>query len=124
MDVPKLNISGTRTIEEIEFLLGCFNIGDFIPALAWLERQGYAWRLKKLHKCLDKFVNKILVDHRTQRELGLVSECNQNMVYDLFDKFEGTNSSVSQFLEANIKAVIPAIIPCHCTLEGKGVLSF
>ena len=115
VDHPKLNISGTRTIEEIEFLLGCFNIGDFIPALAWLERQGYAWRLKKLHKRMDEFVNKILADHRTKRELGLVPECDQDLVDVLFNQLEGSDSSVYQFSKANVKAVILARISCHCS---------
>ena len=116
VDHPKLNISGTRTIEEIEFLLGCFNIGDFIPALAWLERQGYAWRLKKLHKRMDEFVNKILADHRTKRELGLVPECDQDLVDVLFDNLEGSDSSVYQYnLKAVVKAVILARISCHCS---------
>uniref|UniRef100_A0A0C9QN91 TSA: Wollemia nobilis Ref_Wollemi_Transcript_18886_1947 transcribed RNA sequence n=1 Tax=Wollemia nobilis TaxID=56998 RepID=A0A0C9QN91_9CONI len=49
---------------ELMVLAGVFNIGDFVPSLAWLDLQGVQAKMKKLHKRFDDFFGKILDEHK------------------------------------------------------------
>nr|QKV26468.1 flavonoid 3' hydroxylase 2 [Panax notoginseng] len=51
-------------VVELMVLAGVFNIGDFIPALDWLDLQGVAKKMKKLHARFDLFLNQILEEHK------------------------------------------------------------
>lgn len=42
---------------------GLFNIGDFIPALAWLDLQGVQAKLKGIHDRFDVMITKMLEEH-------------------------------------------------------------
>lgn len=99
-----------ETIEEIEYLLGVFNIGDFIPVLAKWDLQGYRQRTEKLHKHMDKFIRKIMAEHQTRREFGVVPECDEDMVDVLLDKLKGDGTSNNQLSEDNVKGVIQVSI--------------
>eukprot|EP01018_Ginkgo_biloba_P009665 Gb_38569 [translate_table: standard] len=46
-------------IQEYFYLLGAFDIGDFIPWLAWMDLQGLNRRQKSMHKTLDAFSEKL-----------------------------------------------------------------
>ncbi|KAI3717733.1 hypothetical protein L1987_69524 [Smallanthus sonchifolius] len=50
---------------EMMVLAGEFNIGDFIPALEWLDLQGVAKKMKNLHARFDSFLNTILEEHKS-----------------------------------------------------------
>ncbi|KAK6920981.1 Cytochrome P450, partial [Dillenia turbinata] len=49
-----------QMVEELMVLSGALNIGDFIPALDWLDLQGIVSKMKKLHKKFDAFLNEIM----------------------------------------------------------------
>ncbi|XP_058080433.1 flavonoid 3'-monooxygenase [Magnolia sinica] len=51
-------------VVELMVLAGVFNLGDFIPALDWLDLQGVARKMKKLHKRFDDFLSGIMDEHR------------------------------------------------------------
>ncbi|GMY15529.1 flavonoid 3'-monooxygenase [Fagus crenata] len=51
-------------VVEVMVLAGVFNIGDFIPALEWLDLQGVAAKMKKLHKRFDAFLTTIVEEHK------------------------------------------------------------
>ncbi|XP_021761517.1 flavonoid 3'-monooxygenase-like [Chenopodium quinoa] len=51
-------------VMEVMTLAGEFNIGDFVPALEWLDLQGIASKMKKLHKRFDNFLGAILEEHK------------------------------------------------------------
>ncbi|CAM8971616.1 unnamed protein product [Rhodiola kirilowii] len=53
-------------VVEMMVLAGVFNIGDFIPSLEWLDLQGVARKMKKLHSRFDKFLGKFLEEHRAR----------------------------------------------------------
>ncbi|XP_057950655.1 flavonoid 3'-monooxygenase [Malania oleifera] len=53
-----------QMVLEVMVLAGVFNIGDFVPALEWLDLQGVAAKMKKLHKRFDSFLDTILQEHR------------------------------------------------------------
>eukprot|EP01018_Ginkgo_biloba_P009681 Gb_04622 [translate_table: standard] len=58
-------------IREFLYLLGAFDIGDFIPWLAWMDLQGLNRRQKNVHKTLDAFMEKIIEEHVAQSNDGL-----------------------------------------------------
>ncbi|XWS47937.1 hypothetical protein CRYUN_Cryun13aG0028900 [Craigia yunnanensis] len=51
-------------VVELMVLAGVFNIGDFIPALEWLDLQRVQGKMKKLHKRFDRFLGRILEEHK------------------------------------------------------------
>ncbi|CAN1312226.1 Flavonoid 3'-monooxygenase [Linum perenne] len=50
-------------VVELMVLAGVFNIGDFVPALEWLDLQGVASKMKKLHLRFDSFLSQLLEEH-------------------------------------------------------------
>nr|BDE26439.1 chalcone 3-hydroxylase [Dahlia pinnata] len=52
-------------VVELMLLAGEFYIGDFIPALDWLDLQGMKNKMKKLHARFDSFLNTILEEHKS-----------------------------------------------------------
>ncbi|GLJ55406.1 hypothetical protein SUGI_1189490 [Cryptomeria japonica] len=51
-------------IEEFFVLNGVIDIGDYIPWLKWFDLQGYVKAMKKLHKNLDLYMQRIVEKHR------------------------------------------------------------
>ncbi|XP_008798387.2 flavonoid 3',5'-hydroxylase 1-like [Phoenix dactylifera] len=49
----------------VELLTGgdLFNIGDFVPAIAWMDLQGVQAKLRRIHKRFDGMVTKLLEAH-------------------------------------------------------------
>lgn len=43
------------------------NLGDFIPAIAWLDLQGFTRKMKRVHKVYDEFLEKIINEHLVAR---------------------------------------------------------
>ena len=54
-----------------------FNIGDYIPYLAWMDLQGLNRRLKNIHHVQDEFLLKIIEED--------AAETNPNVTRDLVD---------------------------------------
>ncbi|XP_057982234.1 flavonoid 3',5'-hydroxylase 1-like [Malania oleifera] len=48
---------------EVMRLSGSFSIGDFIPAIAWMDVQGIGAKMKDLHKKFDALLTKMLEEH-------------------------------------------------------------
>ena len=57
-------------VVEVMVLAGVFNIGDFVPALEWMDLQGVAARMKKLHKRFDTFLGTIVEEHKAKLRKG------------------------------------------------------
>ena len=98
-----------ETIEEWAKLRGGFSVGDYIPALAWVDVvQGYARRCRKVHKRMDAFVTRIIAEHRARREngnYGRLAESEKDMVDVLLDEHEAKSSGYQPTAD-NIKGVI------------------
>jgi flavonoid 3'-monooxygenase len=47
-------------VVELMQLAGVFNVGDFVPALAWLDPQGVVGRMKRLHRRYDGMMDRII----------------------------------------------------------------
>ncbi|KAI8562506.1 hypothetical protein RHMOL_Rhmol03G0041400 [Rhododendron molle] len=50
-------------VVELMRLAGLFNIGDFIPSIAWLDLQGIEGKMKSLHKQFDGLLTKMIEEH-------------------------------------------------------------
>jgi flavonoid 3'-monooxygenase len=61
---------GARDFNEIVLEVievgGVLNVGDFVPALRWLDPQGVVARMKKLHRRFDDMMNGIIAERRTR----------------------------------------------------------
>nr|QTW92175.1 flavonoid 3' hydroxylase [Cistus creticus subsp. creticus] len=57
-------------VVELMVLAGEFNVGDFIPALEWLDLQGITAKMKNLHKRFDAFLTTILEEHKAKIRQG------------------------------------------------------
>ncbi|KAI8537513.1 hypothetical protein RHMOL_Rhmol09G0029500 [Rhododendron molle] len=55
-------------VDEWFLLSGVFNIGDWIPWLAFLDLQGYVKRMKALYRKFDRFHDHVIADHKAKRE--------------------------------------------------------
>uniref|UniRef100_A0A0E0QXG1 flavonoid 3'-monooxygenase n=2 Tax=Oryza TaxID=4527 RepID=A0A0E0QXG1_ORYRU len=59
---------GAREFKEIVLEVmevgGVLNVGDFVPALRWLDPQGVVARMKKLHRRFDDMMNAIIAERR------------------------------------------------------------
>ncbi|KAJ6670944.1 CYTOCHROME P450 71B11-RELATED [Salix viminalis] len=51
-------------VVELMTSAGIFNIGDFIPSVAWLDLQGIERGMKKLHLKFDVLLTKMLEEHK------------------------------------------------------------
>ncbi|KAH7511738.1 hypothetical protein FEM48_Zijuj12G0014700 [Ziziphus jujuba var. spinosa] len=56
-------------IIELMRLAGLFNIGDFIPSIAWLDIQGTEGQMKRHHKKFDALLTKMLEEHEQTAHL-------------------------------------------------------
>ncbi|KAF3959746.1 hypothetical protein CMV_015467, partial [Castanea mollissima] len=50
-------------VVELMTSAGFFNIGDFIPSIAWLDLQGIERGMKKLHRRFDVLLTKMIEEH-------------------------------------------------------------
>ena len=50
-------------VVELMTSAGLFNIGDFIPSIAWLDLQGIERGMKRLHKRFDVLLTKMIEEH-------------------------------------------------------------
>ncbi|GMP97789.1 hypothetical protein CsSME_00045909 [Camellia sinensis var. sinensis] len=50
-------------VVELMRLAGLFNIGDFIPAIAWMDLQGIEREMKRLHDKFDDLLTKMIEEH-------------------------------------------------------------
>ncbi|PHT28551.1 Flavonoid 3',5'-hydroxylase [Capsicum baccatum] len=51
-------------VVELMTTAGYFNVGDFIPQLAWMDLQGIERGMKKLHKKFDDLLTKMFDEHK------------------------------------------------------------
>ncbi|GFY98143.1 hypothetical protein Acr_12g0006840 [Actinidia rufa] len=50
-------------VVELMRLAGLFNVGDFIPSIAWLDLQGIEGKMKRLHDKFDVLLSKMIDEH-------------------------------------------------------------
>ncbi|NP_001312090.1 flavonoid 3'-monooxygenase [Nicotiana tabacum] len=92
-------------VVEAMVLAGVFNVGDFIPALDWLDIQGVAAKMKKLHARFDAFLTSILEEHKSN-QFGETKE-HEDLLSTLISlkKEEGDNEG-GKLTDSEIKALL------------------
>ncbi|XVE56822.1 hypothetical protein DITRI_Ditri04bG0041700 [Diplodiscus trichospermus] len=90
-------------VVELMVLAGVFNIGDFIPALEWLDLQGVQGKMKKLHKRFDRFLGRILEEHK--RKAGDGSGKHKDLLTTLIS-LEDADAEGGKLTDTEIKALL------------------
>lgn len=91
-------------VVELMVLAGVFNIGDFIPALEWLDLQGVAAKMKKLHRRFDDFLTKIVEDHKIHGSNS--GEKHKDMLSTLISLKEDADGEGGKLTDTEIKALL------------------
>ena len=94
-------------IGEFLYLLGVFNVGDFIPWLDWVNYfNGINARTKKNFKNLDCFVESLIEEHVQHRKNDeSVGKATEDLI-DVMLRVEKDNSLGVPFGRENIKAIL------------------
>ncbi|KAK7292173.1 hypothetical protein RIF29_07926 [Crotalaria pallida] len=88
-------------VVELMVLAGVFNISDFIPALEWMDLQGVAGKMKKLHKKFDAFLTNIIEEHKDSK-----SEKHQDLLSALLALKDAPGEDADKLNDIEIKALL------------------
>ncbi|XP_058754596.1 flavonoid 3'-monooxygenase-like [Vicia villosa] len=88
-------------VVELMVLAGVFNVGDFVPALEWLDLQGVQGKMKKLHKRFDTFLTSIIEDHKVSK-----SENHNDLLSALLSLKEKEDEDGDKVNDTEIKALL------------------
>ncbi|RDX90826.1 Flavonoid 3'-monooxygenase, partial [Mucuna pruriens] len=97
---PKVDEFKSMVIE-LMVLAGVFNIGDFIPALDWLDLQGVKARAKKLLKRCDAFLTTVIEEHKISK-----NEKHQDLYLSTLLSLKETPLEGFKLTEPEIKAIL------------------
>lgn len=89
-------------VVEVMVLAGVFNIGDFVPALEWLDLQGVATKMKNLHKRFDAFLIDILEEHKR----NVASGQHMDLLSTLLSLKENADGEGGKLTDTEIKALL------------------
>ncbi|KAI3938357.1 hypothetical protein MKW98_015256, partial [Papaver atlanticum] len=93
-------------INELQELLGAVDIGDYQPLLCWLKYfNGLHSRIEKSFKVTDRFLEQVIEDHLSTRNIKKKSDQEEDFVDVLLD-IEKQGSIGLPFTRDNIKAII------------------
>nr|AGI16386.1 flavonoid 3' hydroxylase [Ribes nigrum] len=96
-------------VVEMMVLAGVFNIGDFVPSLEWLDLQGVAAKMKKLHARFDKFLGDILEEHKIKigkNSPGEESGKPTNFLSTLISLKDNVDGEGGKLSDTEIKALL------------------
>lgn len=102
-DDPKAGEFKSMVVEAM-LLAGVFNIGDFIPALDWLDLQGVAAKMKKVHKRFNAFLTSILEEYKMYGVDGS-SNRHKHMLGTLIS-LQDDDSEGGKLTDTEIKALL------------------
>ena len=104
-----------ESIEAVEFkemvletmrLAGVFNVGDFVPALRWLDLQGVVRKMKKLHRRFDSFLDKVIEERRPAAAAVEEEEGGGDMLSVLIRLKEDVDGDGGKLTNTDIKALL------------------
>ncbi|KAF9598745.1 hypothetical protein IFM89_031413 [Coptis chinensis] len=88
-------------VVELMTSAGLFNIGDFVPSIAWTDFQGIVRGMKRLHKKFDVLLNRMFKEHmKTKHE----RKEKPDLLDTLMDNRD--NSEGERLTDTNIKALL------------------
>nr|AFF59221.1 flavonoid 3'5'-hydroxylase [Brunfelsia brasiliensis subsp. macrocalyx] len=88
-------------VVELMTVAGYFNIGDYIPSLAWMDLQGIEKGMKRLHKKFDVLLTKMFDEHKATSYERKGKPDFLDVVMENRDNSEGESLSTT-----NIKALL------------------
>nr|BAF93855.1 flavonoid 3',5'-hydroxylase [Viola x wittrockiana] len=88
-------------VVELMTSAGYFNIGDFIPSIAWMDLQGIERGMKKLHTKFDVLLTKMVKEHRATSHERKGKADFLDVLLEECDNTNGEKLSIT-----NIKAVL------------------
>ncbi|XP_030537330.2 flavonoid 3'-monooxygenase-like [Rhodamnia argentea] len=91
-------------VVEVMVLAGVFNIGDFVPALEWLDLQGVAAKMKRLHKRFDAFLTAIVEEHRAK--MGNAGSKHNDLLSTLILLQDVADEEGGKLTDTEIKALL------------------
>ncbi|KAF7135506.1 hypothetical protein RHSIM_Rhsim08G0147000 [Rhododendron simsii] len=94
-------------VVELMVLAGVFNIGDFVPSLEWLDLQGVAKKMKRLHSRFDAFMSEILEEHKVG-SLGGGAQSHTDLLSTLISLKEDADGEGGKLTDTEIKALLLA----------------
>ncbi|KAH7420637.1 hypothetical protein KP509_13G015200 [Ceratopteris richardii] len=65
---PQQSAEFLHITHQVFWLLGLFNIADYLPFLRWFDLQGYERLMRQVQKQMDVFHSNILQEHRLEHE--------------------------------------------------------
>ncbi|XP_062116107.1 cytochrome P450 736A117-like [Humulus lupulus] len=96
-----------RLLGELTELMGTFNIGDYIPKLAWLNRlNGLDGRIEKVAKEFDEFLEGVLHERMNINDNVIGNIEDQNALVDILLWIQRENLLGSPFDKTCVKAII------------------
>lgn len=102
---PKAN-EFKNMVVELMVLAGVFNIGDFVPALEWLDLQGVASKMKKLHKRFDDLFGAILEEHKVNIAKDGQDQHGGDLLSTLISLKDNCDGEGGKLTDTEIKALL------------------
>ncbi|KAI3913440.1 hypothetical protein MKW98_003919 [Papaver atlanticum] len=99
-------------LEELFLLNGVLNIGDSIPWLGFLDLQGYVKRMKVLAKKFDRFLEHVLDEHLSKKEVAGKDFVAKDLV-DVLLQFADDPSNDVKFTRTSVKAFTQVQVSFH-----------
>nr|AJD25176.1 cytochrome P450 CYP75A57 [Salvia miltiorrhiza] len=90
-------------VVELMTSAGYFNIGDFIPWLAWMDLQGIERGMKKLHSKWDKLIGNMLNEHLKSTH---VRKAKPDLLDSLLANRDGDHEEEIKLSTTDIKALL------------------
>ncbi|KAF5181759.1 Flavonoid 3',5'-hydroxylase [Thalictrum thalictroides] len=88
-------------VDELMELFGSFDIGDFLPSIAWMDIKGLIKRMKNVNKKFDALFEKMFKEHRETKHERLEKPDFLDVLVDQMD-----NHGEEKLTDANIKALL------------------
>jgi len=95
-------------VVELMQLAGVFNVGDFVPALAWLDPQGVVGKMKRLHRRYDDMMNGII---RERKAAGEGKDLLSVLLARMREQQPLADGEDSRINETDIKALLLVSLP-------------
>uniref|UniRef100_A0A7N0V0V8 Cytochrome P450 n=1 Tax=Kalanchoe fedtschenkoi TaxID=63787 RepID=A0A7N0V0V8_KALFE len=95
-DVEEGELKFDYLLEEFSSLMGSYDVGDFIPWLGWLNNfTGRNSRIKRVSGQFDRFIERVINDHLTDRDRRTSSQDHTDIVDALLDSSENDYGGAS-----------------------------
>ena len=91
-------------VVELMTTAGFVNIGDFVPAVAWMDLQGLGRRMRRLTAKLDRVWTRLLSDHEASMAARKKQEGSRRP--DLVDRLIACRGEDDSITDLNIKALL------------------